>query len=177
MNPNRLVGLAMAAAFLPGGVTHCLFAQSLQSPIDRTGTEETTLYAGAHPYLNDPLPEIRRAVPELKRLRPDLNQDGLPDLMARVGATTSDLLRRLPDLIAREEVTQTHWLVLRGQPSSCLDGTTCGDSWRSRQSLHYIVQAHQTPEGRMFREYRTDLRKERADRDPAAFRGGTIVLH
>jgi hypothetical protein len=163
MNPNRLVSFALAAAFLPGGATHRFLAQSVQAPMDRIGTEQTTLYAGAQPYMYNPLPELRRAVHELEKLQPDPNQDGLPDLMARVGATTKDLLRRLPDLIAHEEVTQTHWLVLRGQPSSCLDGRTCGDSWRSRQSFHYIVEAHQTPEGRMFKEYRTDLRKERVD--------------
>jgi len=87
MNPNRLV--ARYGCRVPSGRRYTLPLRAEPAvPIDRTGTEETTLYAGAHPYLNDPLPKFGGSA-RTQETPTDLNQDGLPDLMARVGATTS----------------------------------------------------------------------------------------
>jgi len=99
---------------------------------------EKTHWANAKPYLDDPLPELRSAVPELKGLDPAPGQEQLTSILDRTGEKCVDLLRHMPNVISREEVTtQTP----RGK--------------RQSRTFEYLLVSHQTPSGTELEEYRT----------------------
>jgi len=56
------------------------------------------------PYLNDPLFELQKVMPELRGLKAD--EEDLPALLPRIRQKTEDLSVQMPDLISREEVVQ-----------------------------------------------------------------------
>jgi len=100
---------------------------------------DKSFWANAKPYIDDPLPELQAAVPELKGLDPTPSPEPLPSLLARVGDACVDLEQRMPNVISHEEViTQT----LHAKP------------WR--QKFEYLMIPHRTPSSVELEEYRTD---------------------
>src|SRR5580704_9287970 len=63
-------------------------------------------YANAHSYLDEPLKQLVKLIPELKRIRLELNQQMLPVIIEKTGITVDDFFHNVPSLIADEEVTQ-----------------------------------------------------------------------
>jgi hypothetical protein len=126
---------------------------------DEVKAEETKFYADAHPYMDQPLPELKKVVHELSGLKPAASQDSLPDLLAKVAAKADELLMKVPDLISDEAVQETQWTVSQG-PAPCI-GTGClqhpADSFARRdQSFTYLILAHQKEDRRLLiEEYRT----------------------
>lgn len=57
-------------------------------------------------YVDDSLPEIQKAVPQLHGLQPDPNQDQLPVLLTKAGKVAGELLRKTPSLLSHEQVEQ-----------------------------------------------------------------------
>jgi len=68
------------------------------------GEIESNPWAKARPYLEEPFPNLRANVPELKGLAPATSQDQLTYILDRAGEKCIDLLSRIPNVIAREEV-------------------------------------------------------------------------
>jgi hypothetical protein len=133
--------------------------QSPSQPDDEIKTEETNFYAGAHPYMDEPLPELKKMVHELGGLKPVPSSEPLPDLLAKVAAKADELLHKVPDLISDEAVTQTQRPVSEGIVPGCV-GTGCiAPPDRNSERDHkfdYIILTHPAPNGRtLIEEYRT----------------------
>jgi hypothetical protein len=143
------------AAFQP---TQQPFSQLQSHPDKEVNAEEMKFYGAARPYMDEPLPELKKTVHELAGLKLDPDQKPLPDLLAKVATTVDELLHRVPDLISDEAVTQTQWSGVAQDSMTCT-GTGClgsGGSSVSDQNFNYIILTHPAASGRLqLEEYRT----------------------
>ena len=129
---------------------------------------QRSLYANARPYLDDSLPELKQRVPELNGLEEPAEPvqgaragqtgpvDPLPQLLEKLGANVTNLAQKMPSLAAQEEVTQSGWV---GTASNdCGRRILCGNSSavEHRQIFRYLILVHQTPQGRLLEEVRSD---------------------
>ena len=139
-------------------------AASAQTPnlLSGTGddvkTEATKLYAGAHPYMDDPLPELKKTVHALAGLKPAPNQEQLSDLLAKVGAEADELFHKVPNLISDEAVSEAEWPASEGlMDPGCADecfGT--GSGLLRDRAFNYLILVHPTRERQLLlSEYRT----------------------
>jgi hypothetical protein len=129
--------------------------QSPSTPGDELKTEAEKLYAGAHPYMDEPLAELKKMAHELAGLKPVSSHDQLSDLLAKVGAKADELLQKVPDLISEEAVSQAQWPTSSG----CLSewcGTPINRSQRE-QTFNYLILTHPAQNGGVeLQEYRTN---------------------
>jgi hypothetical protein len=162
MSRSRLVRRSVWVLLLCFGALLTALPQ-LQPSSPHTGagikTEEAKLYADAHPYLDEPLPKLKKMVKELDGLKPDSGPAQLSDLLARVGAKADELLQKVPNLISDEEVTEIQGAGPQGAIPGCV-GRHCvsigGSALPSEQRFNYIVLTNPTADRRLFlREYRT----------------------
>ncbi len=116
---------------------------------------EAKLYADARPYMDDPPSELRKTVHELAGLTPAPSQEPLPDLLAKTGAKADDLLRKLPDLISDEGISESHYS--EAATNGCVGvGCISQGAVATRDELfHYMILTHPAQEGRQVTEYRT----------------------
>jgi hypothetical protein len=132
--------------------------QAPSQPSDAIKADIARLYSGAHPYMDEPLPELKKTVRELAGLKPAPNQEQPPDLVAKVGATADELLQKVPDLISDEAVSQTQYAASQGLTPGCI-GTGCLSTGRNSgwdRNFSYLILTHPAPEGTVaLREYRT----------------------
>jgi hypothetical protein len=112
---------------------------------------QKNIWARATPYVNDALPELEAAVPELKGLEPAPSQEQLSFILARVGSKCEGLLRRTPNVISREEVI-----------------TQIGHARPLRQKFGYLMISRETPLGVLLHEYRTDTQGRGTTEETAA---------
>jgi hypothetical protein len=123
-------------------------------------TQEPSSYrypSTAAPYLEYPLPKLLKTVPELQGLMPAETQEQLPALLAKVGDNIHDAVKKLPNLISHEDVTQT-----RVCPNALSYGG-CLDSER-RRGFNYLILSHPNRDtGNLLEEYRTDLKNRPID--------------
>jgi hypothetical protein len=117
--------------------------------------QEIRLYANAHPYLDDALIELKKAVPELKQLRAAASQIPLRDILTRAAVELDEPLSKSPNLVSEEVVTETQPL-LRAMHDPCPGMGACiGDN--SRQ-FNYILLIRRGNDNRwLLKEYRTTL--------------------
>jgi len=100
----------MARIFiLPGalallGVGYLLSLTAHAQDIDKS---ELSYYANVKPMMDYPLPDLVKAAPELQGMEPAANQDQLASILDKAGEVAEDLLAKMPNLISREDVTQT----------------------------------------------------------------------
>jgi len=102
---------------------------------------EKNIWANAKPYMDDPVPELEEAVPELKGLDPAPGQEQLSSILSRVGSRCFELSQRTPNVISDEKVT-----------------TQMPHSSPLQQKFGYLLLSRQTPTGTVVEEYRTDSR-------------------
>jgi hypothetical protein len=62
--------------------------------------------AEAQPYLEDPLRQLTKHIPELKGIQPATDQQALPMILKRTGKEVDEFLDHVVDLEAREEIQQ-----------------------------------------------------------------------
>jgi hypothetical protein len=60
----------------------------------------------AQPYMDQPLEQLVKLVPDLKKLQPAPDQQLLPIILQKSGATVDDFVYNVVDVIAREKITQ-----------------------------------------------------------------------
>jgi hypothetical protein len=116
--------------------------QELPSPSgDEAKAEAAKLYAGAHPYLDLPFPELKKVVHELSGMTPASSQEQLPDLLEKVGVKADELLQRLPDLVSEEAVSQSRSVPrdASGRPASV----------EQDETFHYLILTHPGAFGRV----------------------------
>lgn len=118
-------------------------------------------YHGAQSFVDQPLPELIRAVPELRGIEPATNQEDTSVILRRVGENVAEAFQSFPDTVSTERIQQT---ILRsnGKVSGSLD-----------QKFHYLILAESHKEDLDLREFRTDLRGERAQ--PAGLGEGFMI--
>jgi hypothetical protein len=134
--------------------------QTQQAPPSAgTKADAVKFYAGAHPYMDLPLPELKKAVHELGRLRLVPSQEQLSGILDKVAAQADGLLHNVPDLISDEAVSQTQQTSSQGVIPGC-SGTGCfargGNSiWDDK--FNYLILTHPAPDSRLrLEEYRTN---------------------
>ena len=89
----------------------------LQYPLLKTDTQtpraiqqmtpqsfDSSIWANAKPYLDDPPAQLITTVAELQGIDPAPDQQQLPDILKKIGAKSHDLLQRMPNVISHENV-------------------------------------------------------------------------
>lgn len=135
----------------------CLMALATVSALSAIGQQSTSatdpqnFYRNAHPYLDQPLDQLVKHIPELKGLEPAPDQQILSTILSYTAAKVDVFLDNTVDLLAREEVTRAR---LRS------NGTI-----QASQNLqyNYLIVHHDEGLTSAIEEYRTDLRGDRVD--------------
>ena len=73
--------------------------------VESVSASELSYYANAHPYFDEPLPQLIKQVPQLKNLHPAGNQQKLPLILQKTGKRVDDFFRDVIDLTAREDIS------------------------------------------------------------------------
>ena len=160
MSRRRLVH-SVLVMFLVASAVPAL-SQTQQFPLQPADKviEDT---ADAHPYLDAPFPELKKAVHELAGMTPASSQDQLPDLLDKVGAKADELLQKVPDLVCDEAVSQSQYLIVGSldRPVSPLDRPV---STEYDETFQYLILSHPGAGGRsVLSESRTQKGKSVAN--------------
>jgi len=79
---------------------------SAQSPGQKLSETELSLYAKAHPYVDESLDKLEKQIPELKKIKPAKDQQELPVILEKTADTVDAFFHSVVDLIADEQITQ-----------------------------------------------------------------------
>jgi hypothetical protein len=80
--------------------------EATSSPVEPVGESAERYYANAHPYLEEPLHELGKRIPELKKIRPAADSQELPAILKKTGSNVDSFFHDIVDLIAQEKITQ-----------------------------------------------------------------------
>lgn len=105
----------------------------------------------AHPYLEEPLKQLIKRIPELQGIRPAADQQALPMILAKTGERVDEFFYNLVDLIAHEEITQAQL----SRSGAVLASEAVGDS--------YLILRHGSKKGADIDEYRMDKKGHEMD--------------
>jgi hypothetical protein len=107
-------------------------------------------YSSAHPYFELPMEELVKQIPELKKIRPPVNQEPLHLVLEKAGGNVDEFFHHVVDLIAREKITQER-----------VGGT--GFSSSERLEDNYLILRQPNDTGNEMVEYRMDANGNRLD--------------
>ena len=79
-------------------------AVPLSHPDDATQSTRS-YYANAHPYLNEPIEQLMKRIPELEGLKPAADQHALATILQRTGERVDESYRTIVDLSSQETIT------------------------------------------------------------------------
>jgi len=146
----RFEAWCCAAAFLL-----VIVASSLAQSAGAQAPQLEDTYADVRPYLEDPLKQILKRVPDLNGLQPSQSQAELPVILRKTGERIDNFFRQVTDVTAREDITLVR--LRQEQPSSRpeLTGEKVRDS--------YLILRHRTPNHTDIVEYRTDAKGDSFD--------------
>jgi len=94
-------------------------------------------------FVDFTLPELLKAIPQLRGLKPAKDQEELPTLLAKVGDTAESLFHKMPNLISHEEVLQSR-----------------NGAKATRQDFEYLILSHRNEDNVALDEYRIDLQSK-----------------
>lgn len=114
-------------------------------------TSGQSFYAGAHPYLNEPLDKLIQLIPELKSLQPSTPPQSLHDLLSRTATNVNEFVSVAIDLVAHESIRQE---ILRRNGSV---------KSSQRVAYNYLILHHRDGLLLTLDEYRADLNGDRVD--------------
>jgi hypothetical protein len=114
-----------------------------------------------HPYMEEPLKQLVKHVPELKGIRPAANQMDLPVILRKTGKEVDEFFDNAVDLEAREEIRQER------------DGAFGSASRREPTRDNYLILRHGEGTRADFDEFRMDEKGHRMDEQD--FGGGFLV--
>ena len=119
MNPKRRgsgVGVRSWRIFilsvvLLGAATVCSArsdssAAAVPRPDSQDDKRDQNYYANAHPYLEEPLPQLIERIPELKTIQPALDQQELHAILENTGKQVDQFFINVIDLTAHEQITE-----------------------------------------------------------------------
>lgn len=130
-----------------------------------TSDEEQKFYADARPYIDEPLAQLIKRVPQLKELQPSHSQQGLPGILLKTGNQVDAFFRNVTDLTAREEIS----LMRLRQEKPYMKPELTGE--RVRDS--YLILRHGNTGSVEIVEYRMDA--SGGNFDPSVRRKGFLV--
>ena len=132
-----------------------LAAIALGQPVQSESAGEQGYYANAHPYLDEPLKQLAKHIPQLKDLKPAQSQEELPVILQRSGHQVNEFFHHITDLTAREEISLTRLRQERPYTKPELSGERVRDS--------YLILRHNNDRGVEVIEYRTDAKGDNFD--------------
>ena len=125
-------------------------------PLSTPDREDTTTEAVV--YFAFPIPQLRRAVPSIKGLVPDDRQDQLPSILSGVAHSIDTAIRKLPDLISREDV---NYIQTSTDPTNADNPFSAG---RWNRVFRYLILCHRAPDTSVqIEESRTDSKGHPTD--------------
>jgi hypothetical protein len=130
-----------------------VIASSAGSPLpaQQKDARDQTYYIGAHPYLDEPLKELEKKIPELKDVYPAADEAALPVILEKTGRNVDDFFRHTVDLIAREDITQ--------QRLNSMDAVVASQQVRDS----YLIIRHGDELKANVEEYRMDSKGDRME--------------
>ena len=137
--------------------------ESVPTPLEPTGVSAERYYANSHPYLEEPLDELRKRIPELKRIRLAADSVELPAILMKTAINVDSFFKHIVDIIAREKITQER-LNSRGV-------TTASE----RIEDNYLILRHVSGKAADIVEYRMDAKGDRMDH-PGLDKGYLVTL-
>jgi hypothetical protein len=144
--------------------------QSGSHPKDAIKADIARLYGDTHPFIDEPLPELKKAVHELGGLKPAAAEEETSELLAKVGARADELLKKVPDLISDESVSQTRRPLFQGTIPGCIGGGCFAEGPSSvwDREFNYLIVTHSALDGRLvLQEYRTNRKGKEVQGDEA----------
>lgn len=136
-------------------------------------TEESRLYADAHPYIDRTFDQMKKEMRDLKDLEPASSQESLPHLLAEIGAKADALLRQVPDLISDEVVTEEQQTQSDINNTNCV-GLGCHNPDKRIDSVrkfsYIVVRRENKNAGQILDEYRTTRNGKPLSQDADAIR-------
>ena len=119
--------------------------------VQQADKSEQSPDANAHSYLDEPLKNLVKRIPELKGVRPAADQQALPMILKKTGEKVDEFFDNLVDLVAHEEITQARSNEFRA-------------IWESEQVRDsYLILRHGENRGASIEEYRMDEKGNRMD--------------
>jgi hypothetical protein len=115
------------------------------------GRRDQNSYANAHPYLEEPLKNLVKRIPELKGLRQEEDQQSLPIILEKTGKRVDEFFQNVIDLLAHEEIAQER-----------LDGIEAIEASELVRDS-YLILRHREERGANIDEYRMDKKGNRID--------------
>jgi hypothetical protein len=112
-----------------------------------------------HPYLEEPLDQLIKRIPELRGIIPAADQRELPMILQRTGARVDEFFASMVDVIGREEITQERLVATNvngGMPGGMIQSKE-----RARDSYLILRRAGGTRV--QIQEYRMDEKGNRMD--------------
>lgn len=132
------------------------FALINAAPAQLLDTTGQSYFEDARPYLEEPLEQLIREIPELKGLKPAEDQDELPVILRATGRAVEAFFRDAVNLVAREEVKQE---VINSK----------GKTTASRQQRYdYLILIHRDEKPPRVDEYRMNANGNRAEQEGLA---------
>jgi hypothetical protein len=120
--------------------------------------QQLQTYSSVKSFVDQPLPELTRAVPELKGIEPASDQSPLADLLSHVAASVDKFFHSLPNTVSQEAIEEE----ILGRDGNIRDS-------RSEQFQYLLMfRADEVPLG--LKEWRT--RAEKLDVRAGALKGG-----
>jgi hypothetical protein len=150
LTASVVVLVAVVAAWIPQAAS----AASGRTAESDSATEQS-YYANAHPYMDEPLKQLIKRVPQLKNLHPAEDQQELPAILQKTGERVDDFFRRIVDLTAREDISLAR--LRQERPSSRPD--------LSSENVHdsYLILRHGNRDQPEIVEYRKDAKGDNFD--------------
>jgi hypothetical protein len=137
----------MATAWIP------LPASSAGGTVD--SVNEQSYYTNVHPYIEEPLKQLTKQIPQLKDLQPAQDQQELPIILQKAGGQVDDFFQHITDLTAHEEISLTRLRQEKPYTKPELSGEHVHDS--------YLILRHGGRGQTEFIEYRTDGKGDNFD--------------
>lgn len=128
---------------------------------NQEGQSEGTADANAKPYMDEPIKRLVHLLPELRGIRPAVDQNELPMILKNASQRVDEFFENAVDLVANEEIKQER-----------LNGF--GGSRREPVRDSYLILRHDNGTESNFDEFRTDNQGNRLD-DPGLQRGFLVT--
>jgi hypothetical protein len=113
----------------------------------------------SRPYLEEPLDQLVKQIPELKTLRPAPDQQALAMILQKIGERVDEFFANMVDLIAREEIIQERQ-ISGNLPSGMPGGLSLA---KEKVRDDYLILRHSNGTQARISEFRIDTKGNRMD--------------
>ena len=127
----------------------CQATRDMTILAEKNSNRNTRPNRNSRPYLDLPLDQIAKQIPELKGIRPTTDQERLTTILSQTAVKVDELFNSVIDVLAQEDVIRA-----RLSPSG---------STSSHIRYDYLIVHHTKGNVRIIEEYRTDSRGNRVE--------------